>query len=87
MAKRKFKITQVEVGSWSTSFSITDMDHANSVNSMSPEAFFHHIGGLCGLSLGALRGFEFTVTLPGRIKSKKDDPLTLCGKTIGKDTP
>lgn len=83
MANRKFKIVKAEVGNWQTSFTITDMDHTNPENLMSPQGFFHHIGGLVGKQLGDIEGLEFTITIPGRIKVKKDDPLNLCGKTIG----
>lgn len=80
--KRKFKVSRAEVGSWSTSFSIKDMDHSNSDNSMSPEAFIHHLGGLCGRQLGAIQGMEFEVIFSCEIKEKSDDPLNLCGKTL-----
>jgi len=80
--KRRFRITKAEVGSWHTDFSITDLDHENSKNLMSPAALIHHLGGLAGKSLGSIKGFEFTVELPGVKEVKGFDPLSLCGKTI-----
>lgn len=81
--KRKFVVTRAEAGSWSTSFSIKDLGHNNPDNSMGPEAFFHHIGGLVGRSLEGIQGLEFEVVLKGRAQKKNFDPLSLCGKTIG----
>lgn len=81
--KRKFKITKVEVGSWHTEFSITDLEHDNKENSMSPEAFFHHIGGLCGKDLEKIKGLEFEVVLPiDKAQKQKNDSLDLCGKVL-----
>lgn len=83
MKKRKFKMTKAEVGNWNTDFSISDLEHKNNENSMSPQAFFHHIGELCGKNLGDIKGLEFEIILPGDEERKIDnDPLDLCGKTI-----
>lgn len=80
---RKFKIIEANAGSWHTTFSIKDLDHDNNENLMSPEAFFHHIGEMCGKHLDGIRGLEFEIILPGEEQDKKFDPLLLCGKTIG----
>jgi hypothetical protein len=82
--KRKFKIVGVAVSSWHTEFSIKDYEHENNENKMSPEAFFHHIGGLCGKELEEINGLEFEVVLPvKKVKKREDDSLDLCGKIIG----
>ena len=60
--KKKFKITKAEVGSWSTNFSIVDVD--NPMQLMSPEAFIHYIGMLCGRHVGQMEGLTFSVVLP-----------------------
>ncbi len=83
MKSFKFKVTKVEVGSWTTSFSIKNLGHANEENSMSATAFFHHLGGLCGKELSEIKGLEFEIILPVDETLKKSfDPLDLCGKTI-----
>jgi hypothetical protein len=81
--ERKFKITKVTVHAFSTGFSIKDLDHKNKENSMSPEAFFHHIGGLAGRSLDKIEGLEFSIKIKGRAYTRKNDPLNMCGKRIG----
>lgn len=81
--KRTFEIIKVESGSWSTDFSIKDMDHKNSDNSMSPEAFFHHIGGLCNKGLEEIQGLRFDIILPDSMETRGFDPLELCGQTTG----
>lgn len=80
--ERKFKVIRAEVGGWSTSFLIRDLTHKNQKNSMSPEAFFHHLGGLCGKNLQEIEGLEFDVVLSSNEKLKEFDPLDLCGETI-----
>jgi len=50
---------------------------------MSPEAFFHHIGGLSGRSLDKIEGLEFSIKIKGRAYTRKNDPLNMCGKRIG----
>ena len=82
MIKRKFKITKVEVYNCSTSFDIIDLNHKNKKNLMSPQAFIHHIGALCGKKLEEIEGLEFEIILLEKKQKKIFDPLSLCGKTI-----
>lgn len=64
MEKRKFKIKNVEVGSFYTNFTISDLGHTNKQNAMSPEAFIHCIGALFGKKLEKLKGLEFEILIP-----------------------
>ena len=85
--QRCFKITKAEVMNWHTVFSIKDVDHENKENSMSPEAFFHHIGQMCGRQLGNIQGLEFTVILPvDKVAANEFDPLMAVGTTINTQT-
>lgn len=80
---RKFKVIKVEVGDWWTGFTIKDLNHENTKNSMSPEGLIHHIGGLFGRKLSDIEGLEFEVIVPNEVASKtKLDPLALCGQII-----
>jgi hypothetical protein len=49
---------------------------------MSPEAFFHHIGGLRDKELDEINGLEFEVILPGKTQKRDFDPLDICGDVI-----
>lgn len=80
MEKRKFKIVEVEVHSYSTDYTISDLGHSNVKNTMSPESFIHCIGAMFGKHLGDLKGLEFEVLVPGG--ALEDKSLELCGKTL-----
>lgn len=80
MEKRKFKIKDVEVHSFCTSFSISDLGHTNKQNAMSPEAFIHCIGALFGKHLEELKGLEFEILIPEG--AREDGSLDLCGKKL-----
>ena len=71
------KLKKVDVGSWTTNFLITDLDHKNKENSMSAHSFFHHLGLLAGKELHGIEGLEFSVELK-ECKLNIFDPLNLC---------
>mgnify|MGYP001591397556 CR=1 FL=1 len=78
----RFRIIEVRVHSFTTDFSIVDLDHENPQNCMALEGFIHHLGALCEQTLNAMNGLEFEVLLPQGAEAQGYDPLDLIGKTI-----
>ena len=74
-----FQVSGIEVHSWSTYFTIKSLSHENESNAMSPEAFFHHLGHLCGKELDEIEGLKFSVIIESDVKNmdKDSDPLYL----------
>jgi hypothetical protein len=78
--RRRFRIADVELKSFSTDFTLCVLDDPNPAILMSPAGMLHHLGVLVGREFAASKGLEFTVEITDSAPVQGPAPVRLLDK-------